>query len=261
MWKILVVDDNFINRQLMVDILKKNADCDVAVNGKEAIEAYNYAMETGCRYDLILLDIAMPEINGLEFLKVLREHEQKRGIRIGQGIPVIMVTAHKEEIVKAFHEGCDDYVVKPVDPRALIAKITEKIGSAGVNKEDYGGSDRASEGMTEEKYTKEVFVENSKKLDIPYDAYKRIVEKACTLNEEYLHTLSQAIDILDYKKITFVSHSVKGVYENLMISDIAAIAERIYVLSHGEENIEKIMVLRELLATSMKELQDGMAHV
>ena len=128
MWKILIVDDVFVNRQLILEILKDKAQCDVAANGKEAIEAFNYALHKE-PYDLILLDIAMPEVSGLEFLSLLRKNEKKSGIFLGDGVPVIMVTAHKESFFKAFDEGCDDYIVKPIDPIVLINKIESKLGN------------------------------------------------------------------------------------------------------------------------------------
>lgn len=127
MYKILVVDDNFANRQLIIEILKDLADCDIAVNGKEAIEAYNKSLN-GNKYDLILLDIAMPEIDGIEFLKILRQNEKNAGIELGDGIPIIMITAYKEPVIEAFNYGCDDYILKPVDADILIEKIKEKLG-------------------------------------------------------------------------------------------------------------------------------------
>jgi len=124
--KILVVDDQIANRQLIQEILRKNADCDMAANGKEAIEACEIAKER-IPYDIVLLDISMPEMNGLEFLDYLRNQEQKKGVSFGEGLPVIMVTAYKEEFMKAYNRGCDDYVLKPIDPSILRNKISKII--------------------------------------------------------------------------------------------------------------------------------------
>lgn len=129
MWKILIVEDNFSNRQLIIDTLEDLAMCDIAVNGREAIEAFNNAVKSNSPYQLILLDIAMPEINGLEFLKILRDHEAKMGIELGDGVPIIVVTAYKQPFIEAFDRGCDDYILKPIDPDTLIEKITEKVGN------------------------------------------------------------------------------------------------------------------------------------
>lgn len=128
MWKILVVDDVFVNRQLILEILRDKAKCDMASNGKEAIDAINYVRQKDS-YELILLDIAMPDMSGLEFLHLLRENEKASGIELGDGIPVIMVTAHKEPFIEAFNEGCDDYILKPINPEKLLKKIENKLGS------------------------------------------------------------------------------------------------------------------------------------
>lgn len=126
MWKILIVDDNSENRQLLVEILRDMAQCTAVSGGKEAIEAYNRSL-TKEPYHLILLDIEMPEIDGLEILRNIRENEKSRGIALGDGIPVIMVTVHKKPFLNAFYQGCTDYILKPIDPDKLRKKVQEKL--------------------------------------------------------------------------------------------------------------------------------------
>jgi two-component system, chemotaxis family, chemotaxis protein CheY len=127
MWKILVVDDNFVNRKLLVEILKTKAQCDVAANGKEAMEAYTIALQEKAPYDVILLDIAMPEMNGLEVLHQIRKREGEGGVLLGVGVPIIMITAYKDPCFEAFRKGCDDYMLKPIDGSKLLQKIEEKL--------------------------------------------------------------------------------------------------------------------------------------
>ena len=130
MHKILIVDDNFENRQLLAEILREVAFCDFAASGKEAIEAYNLSLTKGESYSLILLDIELPEVNGLEILNKIRESEQTAGIALGDGIPIIIVTAYEKRFIEAFEKGCDDYILKPIDTAILLNKIAgvlEKI--------------------------------------------------------------------------------------------------------------------------------------
>jgi CheY-like chemotaxis protein len=127
MRKILVVDDTEMNSELLVETLSEVAQCDVRANGEGALEAYNQSLESGGPYDLILLDIAMPDISGIEVLKIIRAAEKTRGVRLGRGVPIIMVTAYKEPFMDAFNGGCDDYILKPIDVDKLIAKIEEKV--------------------------------------------------------------------------------------------------------------------------------------
>ena len=126
MQRALVVDDNFANRQLLIELLNGKFICDVAVNGLEAEEAYHMSVENDKFYDLILLDVAMPEVDGLDCLRAIRVEEKKRNITLGDGVAIIMVTAHEEMFMKAFREGCDDYILKPIDPPVLFQKI-EKL--------------------------------------------------------------------------------------------------------------------------------------
>jgi len=127
MHKILIVDDNFENRQLLAEILREVADCDFAATGKEAIEAYNLSLQKDS-YSLILLDIELPEVNGLEILERIRESEKQAGIALGDGIPVIIVTAYEKRFLEAFDKGCDDYILKPIDTNVLLTKIAGVLG-------------------------------------------------------------------------------------------------------------------------------------
>lgn len=127
MWNILIVDDDFVNKKLLLNILKGKAECDVASNGIEAIEAYNASIRENKPYDVILLDIAMPEVNGIQVLEKIRENEEKAGILPPDGTPIIMVTAYKKPFIESFGKGCDDYLMKPIDAKLLIEKIEEKV--------------------------------------------------------------------------------------------------------------------------------------
>ena len=123
MYKILIVDDNFENRQLLAEILREVSVCDFAATGREAVEAYNLSVQKKEPYTLILLDIELPEVNGLEILDKIRESERTAGIPLGEGIPIIIVTAYEKRFTEAYDKGCDDYVLKPIDSDVLLTKI------------------------------------------------------------------------------------------------------------------------------------------
>ena len=109
---ILIVDDEELIRSVIRDYLEEeNYTCDEADNGSKAIE-----LVENNNYDLIIMDIMMPHMDGYQAL---------REIKILKNIPVIMLSARTEEIDKlqGFSLGIDDYVTKPFSPKELIARI------------------------------------------------------------------------------------------------------------------------------------------
>ena len=112
---ILVADDSFENQTLFKILLSRiGASVDLAENGAEAIKKYDSS-----DYDVILMDMQMPELDGYEATKELR----KRGVKT----PVIALTAHamKHDREKCLQCGCSEYISKPVDPQKLFALIDQ----------------------------------------------------------------------------------------------------------------------------------------
>lgn len=115
--RILIAEDDFISRKFMMRFLSKYGECDVTVDGAEAIEAFKMALESGERYDLICIDIMMPVIDGYEALRQIRKIEQENGIPEEKATKIIMTTALSEgkNVTKAFDLGCTAYAGKPID--------------------------------------------------------------------------------------------------------------------------------------------------
>ena len=78
--KTLIVEDEFTSRRLLQKILAAYGECDIAIHGKEALEAFRLARDEREPYDLICLDIMMPEMDGQETLKMIRKTEEEMGI-------------------------------------------------------------------------------------------------------------------------------------------------------------------------------------
>ncbi len=123
--KILLADDNFVSRKLTALLLEQIGDCRHVSNGLEAYEAFVKAKEEGSSYDLLCLDIMMPQMDGQETLKKVREWEEEHGIDIESGTKVIMITSldDKGSILQAFKSGCESYIIKPVEKKKLIDAI------------------------------------------------------------------------------------------------------------------------------------------
>ena len=125
--RILVVEDDFISRRLLCRFLEPFGECDVAINGQEALEAVKDGIKTGEYYDLICLDIMMPEMDGQEALQKIRALEQENGQCLGQGVKIIMTTSLEDHgsIREAFNSSADGYVVKPIEKKKLIATLQD----------------------------------------------------------------------------------------------------------------------------------------
>jgi two-component system chemotaxis response regulator CheY len=113
----LIAEDDFLSRKFMMQFLSKYGECDVTVDGMEAIEAFTMALDNGEGYDLICLDIMMPVLDGYQTLIKIREIEKERQIPEDKWAKIIMTTALNEgrNVTKAFDLGCTAYAGKPID--------------------------------------------------------------------------------------------------------------------------------------------------
>jgi two-component system chemotaxis response regulator CheY len=118
----LIVEDDFTSRLLLQTFLASYGECHVAINGREAVEAFRSSQQNGKPYNLICMDIMMPEMDGQEALKKIRDCEELTGILSSSGVKIIMVTALDDvkNVTSSFRSLCDAYVFKPVDTNQLL---------------------------------------------------------------------------------------------------------------------------------------------
>ena len=130
--RILVVEDDFLSRRILTKLLVPYGICEVAVNGAEAIAAFTSALEEQAPYSLICLDIMMPEIDGQEVLKIIREKEAAAGIAPRQEVKILMTSAldKPRDVFEAYTSGCTSYLAKPIDH----ARLTKHLAELGIFK-------------------------------------------------------------------------------------------------------------------------------
>jgi len=123
--KSLVVDDDFVSRSKMEAIMESYGECIVAENGKEAIKLFQTNLEGNKPFDIITLDIAMPDMDGTEVLFNIREIENNHNVAKENQVKIIMVTSHSDRdyLITCLQAGCNDYIVKPFDVEAVCKKI------------------------------------------------------------------------------------------------------------------------------------------
>ncbi len=115
MARILLVEDNEMNRDMLARRLqRKGYDVEMAVDGRQGVD-----MATGGAYDLILMDMSLPEIDGWEATRQIRAKPDT------ESIPIIALTAHAMagDRERALEAGCDDYDTKPIELERLLSKI------------------------------------------------------------------------------------------------------------------------------------------
>jgi two-component system chemotaxis response regulator CheY len=132
--KTLIVEDDPTSRLFLQQVLKGYGPADIAVNGEEAIEAVQLALGADDPYNLICLDIMMPEMDGQAALRQIRALEESKGIWSSNGAKVVMTTAlgDVKNAFSAFSGLCDAYLVKPIGK----AKLLEVLRQLALIKDD-----------------------------------------------------------------------------------------------------------------------------
>jgi two-component system chemotaxis response regulator CheY len=126
--KCLIAEDDLVARKLLETILSEVSECHTSVNGKKAVAAFKMALDEGEPYDLLCLDIMMPEMDGHQALQAIRELEEAACIEEMACARVIMITSAREpsHVLGAFRRGCEAYIVKPVN-RVKLFEEMEKL--------------------------------------------------------------------------------------------------------------------------------------
>ncbi|MBF0628827.1 MAG: response regulator [Magnetococcales bacterium] len=124
--KTLIADDDINGRVILTTILSPYGVCHEAGNGVEAVAAFKAALDQNAPFDLVCMDIMMPEMDGQEAVLAIRAEEKKRHISTQDETVVIMTTALDtlESIIRSFDQGgCNAYLGKPIRRAALLEKL------------------------------------------------------------------------------------------------------------------------------------------
>ncbi|MGB2985207.1 MAG: response regulator [Phycisphaerae bacterium] len=230
--RVLVVEDNPVNRQLATAILEKYG-CDVttAENGRRAIEVLEQKM-----FDLVLMDVQMPEMDGLDATRELRKHEQWRDL------PIIAMTAHvmKEDRERCLAAGMNDYIAKPVSAEVIHQTILKWSSREGTGVKEETPSDRAASPAEQcqtgvAPHPRPVEIEKALE-NLAGD--RELLAKALNTFVEHLpsvlNDLRAAITNVDAPQLAAAAHSLKGAASSLCAEPIRQTAQRLEAM--GERN-------------------------
>lgn len=127
--RILIAEDDLASRKFLFKFLSSYGECDLTVDGIEALDAFLLALEEENPYDLICLDIMMPKVDGIKVLKAIRDIEKQKSIQGSNRAKIIMTTAlnDPELVFSSFKTGCEAYAAKPIDTMKLV-EVMKKLG-------------------------------------------------------------------------------------------------------------------------------------
>ena len=126
----LIADDELVSRKKMQKIMESFGESTTVETGADAVTTFKESLRRGKPFDLVTLDIMMPDMDGLRALMEIRDAERKNWIKTGDEHPqvkIMMVTSHskKELVLGCVKAGANSFVVKPFDRDIIIEKLKE----------------------------------------------------------------------------------------------------------------------------------------
>jgi PAS domain S-box-containing protein len=236
---ILLAEDNAVNKQLAVSLLRKwGHRVSVASDGKEAL-----AMAASNRFDLILMDVQMPEMGGLEATTLIRQQPGPC-----QTIPILALTAHamKGDRERCLEAGMTDYISKPVLPRELFAAIERAVAvqpSQADEPADNGGFDST------------VVLA---RMDGDRELLKEIAGIFLADCPKMMTEIRAAIASSDADKLTRAAHALKGSVSNFGAQG-AMVAARTLETMARDGNLAQAPAAFQLLESRINELAPALA--
>jgi len=242
---ILLVEDNPTNQKMAVTMLKKAGyQVEVAENGKLAVDAV-----LSHNYDLVLMDVQMPEMDGFEATEAIRKSENKDKHNI-----IIAMTAHslKGDKERCLEAGMDDYISKPIDPKEMFDVIKKWLKPG-----ETVGSDKSKAMQTQENSTKKESGSEEDPVDLKsamsrfdddMDFYIETVEEFLKHTAKELDMLKKAAESKDAGVLEKSAHSIKGAAGNLSANRIFAVARSIEDRGHDGKSTEASLLIKELEA-------------
>lgn len=206
--RVLLVEDNTLNQILAERLIRRRGDeIVVTSNGHEALVALDQTP-----FDVVLMDIQMPEMSGIDVTTAIRAREKEKGN--GERVPIIATTASamKEDKELCFAAGMDAYLSKPIERAALYAAMDELTGSSGIAPEESADPpprdtvfDRAAVLAT---------------LDRNWDLLRDIVGIFLTRCPNQMEKIRDAVLARDSKLLERAAHALKGSAANLLARSV-----------------------------------------
>ncbi|WP_342423562.1 PAS domain S-box protein [Paenibacillus sp. FSL E2-0178] len=240
--RVLLVEDNEINQQIAEELLlSQGMIIDIAGNGAEAVQKIE-EMSADQPYQLVLMDLQMPVMDGFEASRRIRAAEAE--------LPIIAMTARtmQEERERSFAAGMNGHVAKPVDPDILFAKISR--WTSDVSREEQPDYDEREHGCPQEAQGTSGFriegidTENGlRRVGNNEALYIQLLLKYSESQLDTARKLRSFIKQGDEEAVYMLAHSLKGVAGNLGVKEVQKLADSLGRLPNYHEQPEKLEAL------------------
>jgi len=188
--RILIIDDELVSRTKLELIMEYFGDCETLDHGDDALAVFHKAHQENDPFDLIMLDINLPGIDGIQLLSAIRQAEKELDIEKSRQAKILMTSSYrdKKRIVASVQSGCDDYIGKPFNLELIRYKldklgITERTRSVGANEPG-----RPAPQTTDQIYSEIIFLLSSSQTDLPslpklYLKFRELMALKASFNE------------------------------------------------------------------------------
>ncbi|MBC3830256.1 response regulator [Undibacterium amnicola] len=249
---VLLVEDNLVNQQIAKELLEAaEIIVDVAVNGRAAVERL-FAAEPNY-YGLVLMDVQMPEMDGHEATKLIRQNPQF------QDLPIIAMTAHALliEREKCFDSGMNAHVAKPINPNELYQTVADWCSSyVMVNNEHRNGSAATISDKSLSIAGVDTRLGLSRTMG-DRQLYFKLLRLFVLDQRSAISKVREALLESDYKTAEMIAHTLKGV-AGLIGADVQLLAARIESQIEGLTSIEQMTAL---LDNAERQLQSTIVEI
>ncbi|EHP30545.1 multi-sensor hybrid histidine kinase [Sulfurimonas gotlandica GD1] len=239
--KVLLAEDNEINQMVAIEFLESfNCDVDVVNNGKEAVEKL-----TTDKYDIVFMDIQMPEMDGLSATKMIRE-------KLKLDIPIVAMTANamKQDVEASLAVGMNAHISKPIDPNEIKKNLQKFVKKSIVvtSQHELNTLEEIDDSQDEDEQSVAMLLKISQsELGVSDTVMEKFVNKFMSTLDNSISELQKGINDSDYDKIQKAAHKLRGAALNLRITPLIEATQEMEHNAKEENTIDYAIHLDKIV--------------
>ncbi|MDZ7260972.1 MAG: response regulator [candidate division KSB1 bacterium] len=247
--RILLAEDNLINQKVALRTLEKlGYRAEAVFNGKEALQALKTKP-----YDVVLMDVQMPEMDGFEATRIIRDPQSDV---LNHQIPIIAMTAHamKGDRERCLAAGMNDYISKPIQPEEVLQALERQLSGKS--------SDESPVSLTPERLEKEVFNRSEllERLGGDEEFLKELIEIFLQDVPVQIEKLQQALKDSNATVVERIGHTIKGACANVEARALKEVAFEIEK-SGRDRKLDRVYPLVEQLTQDFQRLKSTLSEL